>query len=219
MKKKIFGTILAAVLILAQTATVFAAGSKIGEAVLAGDSAGNYEMTEITEESFPELAESAPDVLTKILAVNAGEETLQSIADLAPDLEEALAGKDLLTRIFDLSPVGEGVLTDDGKYLVTLSVPTLTEEMTEVQILHYSTQRSVWELITPSEVDYTNKEITAQFEDLSPVAVIANTGSADADNAVGTSPKTGMTSSWMLWIGAAVILGAVSVIAYRKERH
>ena len=48
MKKKIFGTILAAALVVSQAVTVFAAGSKVGEASLAGDNAGQYTMTAIT---------------------------------------------------------------------------------------------------------------------------------------------------------------------------
>ncbi len=220
MKKKIFGTILAAALVVTQAVTVFAAGSKVAEATVAGSSAGKYQITAITEDTFQDLAESAPEVKTLIDEINEGTEQLQAIAEQAPELAEVLADKELLTPIFDLAPIGDAEMTADGKYLVTLSVPTLTEAMSDVLLLHYSTVRSVWETITPSNVDTANKEITAEFEDLSPIAVIAKVnGSAAADSQVGTSPKTGVVSDWMGWLGAAVVLGAVSVTAVRKSRQ
>ena len=67
-------------------------------------------------------------------------------------------------------------------------------------------------------VDYTNKEITASFKDLSPVAVIAKVDTS-ADNAIGTSPQTGRFPVSVLWIGAAVILGATGVIVFRKRKE
>ena len=220
MKKKIFGTILAAALVVAQAVTVFAAGSRVAEAAPAGESTGRYEFTAITEDTFQDLAESVPDVKTLIDAINEGTETIQALAEQASDLTDTLADKEMLTPIFDLQPIDGGIQTEDGNYLVTMSVPTLTEEMTDVLLLHYSTVRSVWEIITPMDVDYANKEITAEFEDLSPVAVIAKVnGSAAADTQVGTSPKTGVVSDWMGWLGAAVVLGAVSVAAVRKSRQ
>lgn len=216
MKKKIFGTILAAALVVAQTVTVFAAGSKVAEASPAGDSVGKYEFTAITADNFQDLAESAPDVKSLIDSINAGTESIQAVAEQAPDL----ADKEMLTPIFDLQPINGGIQTEDGKYLVTMSVPTLTEEMTDVLLLHYSTVKSVWEIVTPSDVDYSNKEITAEFEDLSPVAVIAKVdASSAADTSEGTSPKTGVVSGWTGWLGAAVVLGIVSAAAVRKSRR
>src|SRR5699024_11965877 len=40
-----------------------------------------------TADSLPDLAASAPEVMAKIEAVNSGAETLQSVADLAPELD------------------------------------------------------------------------------------------------------------------------------------
>lgn len=219
MKKRLFGTFLAAALILTQAVTVFAAGSRTADVALTGDSASYYEVTEASEEVFRESGVTDEAVLAKIMAVNAGTETLQSIAELAPELEADLADKDMITPFFDLIPINGGIRTDDGKYLVTLSVPTLTEGMTDVKLLHYSTVRSTWEIVEPTDVDYASQEITAEFEDLSPVAVIANTdNAAAADTATGTSPQTGMSYGWMVWLGAAVVLAAAGAVTYRKAR-
>ena len=85
MKKRFFGTLLAAALVVTQVVSVFAAGSRTTDVTLVGESAGYYEVSEGTAETFSYLHESAPQVEAKILAVNAGKETLQSIAELAPN--------------------------------------------------------------------------------------------------------------------------------------
>ena len=218
MRKKLFGTILAAALIVTQAVSVFAAGSKTGEMAIAGDSIGWYELREATEENLPDLAASDPEVMEKINAVNSGAETLQSIADLAPDLAGQLEGKVLLTRFYNLIPINGGVPTEDGEYLVHLSVPALSGNVSEVGLIHYSTSRNVWEIVEPENVDYTNKEVTVIFEDLSPVAVIGKV-SGGADVSVGTSPKTGMASVWVAWLGAAAVLGVTGTVIYRKARQ
>ncbi len=219
MKKKLFGTILAAALIVSQAMTVFAAGeSKSGQMSLVGESAGKYELAEATADNLPDLAAEAPDVMAKIEAVNSGAATLQSVAELAPELADALAGKVLLGNFKDLVPVNGGVQVEGGKYKVELSVPSLSDNVSEVGLLHYSTDRKTWEIVDPENVDYANKEVTAIFEDLSPVAVIGKV-SGGADASVGTSPKTGMTYGWAAWLGAAVVLGAAGTAVYRKARH
>lgn len=219
MKKKLFGTFLAAVLVVASAVSTFAAPSKTAQATPVGESEGKYEAAEITQESFQELAQSKPEVVEKILAVNAGTETLESIGEQTPEIAAQLEGKSLLTKIFDLTPVEGGVKNADGKYVVTLSVPALSDAASDVLVLHYSTVRNVWEVITPSNVDVPNKQITAEFEDLSPVAVIAKADAAAAvNNAVGSAPKTGAASDWALYMGAAVVLLAAAGFSVKKSR-
>lgn len=219
MKKKLFGTLLTAVLVVATTVSAFAAPSKTAQVTVTGSSAGKYEAVEITQDSFKDLAQSKPEVVNKILAVNAGTETLESIGELAPDIAGQLEGKSLLTKFVDLTPVNGGEKNADGKYVVNLSVPALSSAASDVLVLHYSTVRNLWEVITPSNVDVANKQITAEFEDLSPVAVIAKTdASAAVNNAVGSAPKTGVASDWAMYLGAAVVLlGAAGFVA-KKSR-
>lgn len=215
MKKKIFGTILAVALVVSQAVTVFAAGSKVGETTLAGDNAGQYTVTAIT--SSIEGVEEAS--MKAILAVNENPSSLQAIADVAPDLADQLSGKEAITPFIDLVANANATKTEDGKYAVTLSVSSLTSAMTDVKLLHYSTTRSLWEIVEPTKVDTANKLISAEFEDLSPVAVIAKTGAAASADATGTSPQTGMASNWMVWLCAAVVLAAAGVVTYRKSRQ
>lgn len=218
MKKRLFGTLLAAALVVTQVVSVFAAGSKTTQATPAGESVGKYEMTEGTAENFSEVKEQA--VLDEILAVNNGTATLESIAEQAEAIKDELTGKVLVTKFFDLVPINGGVKTEDGKYKVTFTVPNLTEALQDVKVLHYSTQRAVWEVITPDNVNYSTKEITAQFEDLSPVAVIGkNTGAGTAtDSTTGTSPKTGVASDWILYAGASVVLLGAAVVVLGRNR-
>ena len=218
MKKRLFGTLLAAALVVTQVVSVFAAGSKTTQATPAGESVGKYEMTEGTAENFSEVKEQA--VLDKILAVNNGTATLESIAEQAEAIKDELTGKVLVTKFFDLVPINGGVKTEDGKYKVTFTVPNLTEALQDVKVLHYSTQRAVWEVITPDNVNYSTKEITAQFEDLSPVAVIGkNTGAGTStDSTAGTSPKTGVASDWILYAGASVVLLGAAVVVLGRNR-
>lgn len=218
MKKRLFGTLLAAALVVTQVVSVFAAGSKTTQATPAGESVGKYEMTEGTAENFSEVKEQA--VLDKILAVNNGTATLESIAEQAEAIKDELTGKVLVTKFFDLVPINGGVKTEDGKYKVTFTVPNLTEALQDVKVLHYSTQRAAWEVITPDNVNYSTKEITAQFEDLSPVAVIGkNTGAGTStDSTTGTSPKTGVASDWILYAGASVVLLGAAVVVLGRNR-
>ena len=223
MKKRILGTLLAAALVVTQAVSVFAAGSKTTQATPAGESAGKYEMIEGTEENFKEVAEKAPEVVEKIEAINEGTATLESIAEQAEQLKEELTGKTLVTKFFDVKPVDGGVKAEDGKYIVTFHVPNLTEALQDVKVLHYSTERAVWEVINPENVDYAKKEITAKFEDLSPVAIIGkNTGagSSTTDSSASTSPKTGVGSDWGIYVSASVLLlGAAVVVLGRNRRR
>lgn len=179
-------------------------------------------MSEGTAETFSYLHESAPEVEAKILAVNSGEATLQSIAEQAPELAKELEGKSLITKFFDLEPINGGIRTEDGKYKVTLSVPALTEALTNVRLLHYSTERNLWEIVTPTDVNYKNKQITAEFIDLSPVAVIADVDESRTEGndttGSGTSPKTGVSSDWGMYMGAAVLLFGTAIVVMRKTK-
>lgn len=218
MKKRLFGTILAAALIVSQAVSAFAAVSKTGELEIAGDSVGWYELREVTEENMPELAQSAPEVVEKVMDINSGAATLQSISDLAPDLADDLDGFIMLSRFYGLIPVNGGVPTEDGKYIVSLSVPGLSGNVKDVRLIYYNTSRNAWEIINPVSVDYANKVITIILEDLfTPVAVIGKL-SAGADAEIGTSPKTGTSYAWAAWLGAGILLAAAGTAAYKKSK-
>lgn len=215
MKKKIFGGLLVAALVVTQAIGVFAAPSKSAGVSLAGDSAGNYAVTS-------DFSAAGEEVASLIEKVNAGEATIQDISEQAPELSEVLADMSLIGSFVDITPTG-ATKNANGNYEVTLSVPGLPTTATDVSVLHYSTARSTWEVIDPSNVDLASKLVTAEFQDLSPVAVIAkvsgtasNTDSTSATDT--TSPKTGVESNWAIWMSSAVVLCGAAAIMFKKNR-
>ena len=80
----------------------------------------------------------------------------------------------------------------------------------------------MWEIVTPTDVNYKNKQITAEFIDLSPVAVIADVDESRTEGndttGSGTSPKTGVSSDWGMYMGAAVLLLGTAVVVMRKTK-
>ena len=218
MKKKLIS--------LAMLVTVFAmqvvgvsAASKTTDMAVAGDSKAYYEAQEMPESMLEQVAAQNQEYADLIRQINAGTKTLADLVKAAPELAGQLDGMTLITSIEDVIPINGGNPQADGHH-VTLSVPTLTKGMSDVKVLHYSLERKTWELITPSNVDVTNKQLDVVFKDLSPVGVVAKVDASQAvTNTTGTSPKTGVDSTNTVpFAGAAVVLlGAAAVVAFRKK--
>ena len=216
MKKKLIS--------LAMLVTVFAmqvvgvsAASKTATMAVTGSSKGHYEVDAMDQEELAEVAKADKATAELIKDINAGTKTLEDLAKAESSIASELEGKSLVTAFMDLRKIGDVSKTADGKYQVTLSVPALTKGMTDVKVLHFSTERKVWEVITPSNVDL---KITFELQDLSPIAIIAKVNASQAvTNTAGTSPKTGVDSTNTVpFAGAAVVLlGAAAVVAFRKK--
>lgn len=229
MKKKLLGSVLAVAVLAVSSLGALAVGSKTADLTPVGDNSGNYVVTQYEEEKMAELEAEAPDVAELVRQANDDEITTEEMIARVLEMVEAtnpdelenfrqeLEGKTMLTMFVDLDTVGDVVLNEDGMYETTLSVPTLTEAATNVRILHYSTVRSLWEIVIPSDVNYEDKEITAAFEDLSPIVVLADVDET-ADVAEGTSPKTGVTSDWGLYMAGAVVLFGAAGAVYSRKR-
>lgn len=214
MKKKLIGLAMLVTLAAMQVMGVSAAGSKTTGMAVTGDSKESYAF-----EDMSAATGLSADVADLISQINAGTKTLDDLGKAAPEIASDLEGKSLITSFEDLV-AKNGAPTTDVKG-VKISVPALTSGMSDVAIVHHSTTRSTWEVITPDSVDLENKEVTASFKDLSPVAVIAKVdASKAADNATGTAPKTGVeaNNSWMAWGCAAVVLMAAAVLTFKKKR-
>ena len=91
-----------------------------------------------------------------------------------------------------------------------LDVPALPANASTANVrgLHYSVEGQTWEVLTPVSVNGTTVEFA--LIDCSPIAVYVTDAA--------TSPATGVASNWTLFMGAAVVLFAVSAIASKKTR-
>lgn len=125
----------------------------------------------------------------------------------------------MLTKLQDLV-----AYDSQGKSLtnvtVTWEVTNLIEDLGDIYILHYSTVRNVWEIITPSNVDFDKKTITAEFEDLSPVAVIYKyNNSITTDGDVNNEATTNKFDYKTLgYIGTAVVLLVIIFVIYNGNK-
>lgn len=192
LRKRIMVCTLAAAMLLGSAAGVYAEGSRTNDLTVTDVSAQEYQITgKIGEsDSYKELKEKEPDIVEIIDQVNDGTmemsdfitkltEKSDALTDetAKQDLEkviEALRTKDFVTGFVDLIALEAAEKNAEGMYEVTISVPSLTDQLRNVQILHYSTERSLWEIVDPTEIDTEEKTVTAEFEDLSPIAVIAD---------------------------------------------
>ena len=63
---------------------------------------------------------------------------------------------------------------DEDKYEVDLSVPSITDEMENIQLLCYNKEKNEWSIAEPISVDKKNKTIKVALEDLCYFAIIAD---------------------------------------------
>lgn len=171
------------------------------------------------------------EVVNKIAEINAApEKVAEVLAEIkVEDPSIDTSALQLLTAVQDLSIIdketGE-VMKDARNVTITWEVPNLSTNVGEVRVLHYSTVRNVWELITPSDVDYANKAVTATFPDLSPVAVVyvpaSETGKGTAtkpadDDAVKETAASKTDNSGLMIAGILLLAGAGCMVFKAKK--
>lgn len=246
MRKKVFTLLLVLGLVAAQPLTAGATVPSGSTGVTtAGESSASYNVASEAEQ-FTGDRTPVEAAMDKITQFNSAQIDLSSLVDVDGDsgvaqtseqtaaLQSALTGKSALTGVIDAYPINGGAPDADGNHRLTFNLPNLTRNARNVQILHYSLVRNLWELV-PTTVDYDAKTVTGTFRDLSPVVIVADVdNSADAGSGSGgssgsgsgssssgdtaQSPKTGETSDWMVWTGAAVVLGAAAVLMRRTKK-
>ena len=241
LTKKIVAGFLTAAMLLTSSIGVFAAPSttpvQSADAYYVVNKDGD---SILTTPAFEKLKEEEPEVATMIEKANKGEITVTELADeMEAWLENADVSEesralteeaiktireenlDFVTPFFELEPVGDVQKNENGMYEPTIKVSALTKEMKNIKILHFSSERKCYEMITPKNVDYDNKTITFEVKDLSPIAILADKETITESATNGTSPKTeGTNSAWMMLMGAAFVLVAVgSVVIYSKKNE
>lgn len=253
--KKLVSGVMATFLSLGlATGTALAAGSATAQPSVVNSD--EYTITEVTSApSFSTIQAQTPKVAAAIVATNEASSSSDVTETLFSQLEAMINDSSLpesvktsaqkvlqelqanneeaLTNFFDLDKTSENVKKVDGKYEVTLTVPSITANTTDIVVLHYSVDNQEWELIEPKSVDLANKQIVVDFDNLSPVMVLAKTGTgsglsnmsnstsstATSSTSTTTSPQTSVDSNWGIYAAVAVVLLAagVAVLAVRKK--
>lgn len=110
------------------------------------------------------------------------EEAKEAAEKILKDMEEKEL--EFVTPFFDLDLEKDAEVekNENGNYDVTLSLPMMTDSLENVNLLHYSTVRNMWEIIEPDEVDTEKQTLTAEFVDFSPVAVVAKINTEETED-------------------------------------
>lgn len=119
----------------------------------------------------------------------------------------------LLTSIQDLSlyESNSNIPVKQNNVTITWEVPNISKNIdaSTVKVLHYSIERSTWEILTPKSVNADNKTVTQVFKDLSPVAVMYSNRVETPAKTNKSAVKTGDSTPLYIW----TILGLGSVAA------
>lgn len=194
--KKFMALALAAVLSVGCAFGVSADGSRTKDVTVTktNELSEIYEIVQKIEdtEGFKELKETVPAVADAFKKVSEGKMDLKGFTDVLKTLaEEAtdetvkaaieeviekLDGKDFVTgfvqfRVKDLERAEKNA---DGKYEVEISVPSITDEMENIQLLCYNKETEEWTVIDPINIDKENKTIKVALDDLCYFSVIAD---------------------------------------------
>ncbi len=219
MKKKILAGILIMVFALATVMGVSAAGSSQGNVTVVGPNVGSYIIRSGTA-AFTDDNNNNEPIANKgnILAYNAETMTLAQLLGSNSSILAKLKGMKDLTKIFDLYAVNGGAKEPgDDNHRVTLKVPALSNNCTDVKVLHYSVEDGAWEILEESGFDKANKTVTVVTDDLSPIAIFVEVSGGSGS---GQSPATGVNSSaWMIWTAAALVVLGSGVVIVRKKRQ
>ena len=195
--KKMLKTLVASVAVLALgVTTAFAAPSINVNGSAVGDVLVNGQKVEATVSFTNDFTNVESAVKELINEVNAGTNIAEVLADVTVEGAEGLTLKEysLATTLQDLVAVDA-----NGNALknvtITWEVPNLVQNMGDVKVLHYSTERKVWEIINPNNVDFAAKTVTATFKDLSPVGVIYKNVASNGNGSTTVTPGTGNGST------------------------
>ncbi len=194
--KKFMALALAAVLSVGCAFGVSADGSRTKDVTVTktNELSEIYEIVQKIEdtEGFKELKETVPAVADAFKKVSEGKMDLKGFTDVLKTLaEEAtdetvkaaieeviekLDGKDFVTgfvqfRVKDLERAEKNA---DGKYEVEISVPSITDEMENIQLLCYNKETEEWTVIDPINIDKENKTIKVALDDLCYFAIISD---------------------------------------------
>ena len=129
-------------------------------------------------EAFQKVGEGKMDMpefidVLKALATDEKDETLKAKLE---EVIEKLDGKDFVTGFtqFKVLDATRAEKNADGKYEVEISIPSITDDMENIQLLCYNAEKNEWSVVDPISVDKENKTLKVALDDLCYFSVIAD---------------------------------------------
>lgn len=196
MAKKFMALALAVVLSVGCAFCVSADGSRTKNITVSQEQSKIYEVLQKIEETdgFNELKEEYPEIAEVLQKVGEGKMDMKEFIDFLKtlaveekdetrkakleDVIEKLEKKEFVTgfvqfKVLDFDKAVKSA-EDEDKYEVDLSVPSITDEMENIQLLCYNKEKNEWSIAEPISVDKKNKTIKVALEDLCYFAIIAD---------------------------------------------
>ena len=196
MAKKFMALALAVVLRVGCAFCVSADGSRTKNITVSQEQSKIYEVLQKIEETdgFKELKEEYPEIAEVLQKVGEGKMDMKGFIDFLKtlateekdetrkakleDVIEKLEKKEFVTgfvqfKVLDFDKAVKSA-EDEDKYEVDLSVPSITDEMENIQLLCYNKEKNEWSIAEPISVDKKNKTIKVALEDLCYFAIIAD---------------------------------------------
>lgn len=188
MAKKFMALALAVVLSVGCAFCVSADGSRTKNITVSQEQSKIYEVLQKIEETdgFKELKEEYPEIAEVLQKVGEGKMDMKEFIDFLKtlateekdetrkakleDVIEKLEKKEFVTgfvqfKVLDFDKAVKSA-EDEDKYEVDLSVPSITDEMENIQLLCYNKEKNEWSIAEPISVDKKNKTIKVALEDL-----------------------------------------------------
>lgn len=196
MAKKFMALALAVALSVGCAFCVSADGSRTKNITVSQEQSKIYEVLQKIEETdgFKELKEEYPEIAEVLQKVGEGKMDMKGFIDFLKtlateekdetrkakleDVIEKLEKKEFVTgfvqfKVLDFDKAVKSA-EDEDKYEVDLSVPSITDEMENIQLLCYNKEKNEWSIAEPISVDKKNKTIKVALEDLCYFAIIAD---------------------------------------------
>ena len=84
------------------------------------------------------------------------------------EVVEKLDGKDFVTGFtqFKVLDFDKAEKNEDGKYEVEFAVPSITDDMENIQLVCYNKETKEWTIVDPINIDKENKTIKVALDDL-----------------------------------------------------
>lgn len=130
-----------------------------------------------------------------------------AIAELAT--KKNIPASDLaVSDLFDISYYNCEDHEDHGYFDITFKAETLNNF---VGLLHFNGEK--WELITNAKVEGNGEHLTFTVDDLSPFAIVVNTGADNSD-----TPQTGDNTNTIICVIVMVVCAVAIIVLWRRSK-